>query len=248
MRAYYGNESRSRPDRAAPHAKGIPVRHPRCATPPFATGGNFETVFTNPNNEFVQNDQRLPPQPNNTDVIADASSGTCGHSTFWSHDAGVFDRSDAQIETDRGAFVGAWFATGSATPTIWANFTSQPQAIVSDGNVRFLGKGGTAQVLVDLQLDIFTAGQPLGTPPWSTDVDTSVIDITNLDQRVVRDLPGGVTKQLAGVPSSTLGLQPGETILVLAGVVSRIVCSLNGTLITLSTQTTWQVTSICGWF
>ena len=103
-----------------------------------------------------------------------------------------------------------------------------------------------AQVEVDLQLEVFTAGQPLGTPPWSTDLSTSAIVLADLDQRVEQDLPGGVTKQLIGVPS--IRLQAGESILVMAGVVSRIVCSLNGTSIVLSTDATWQVTSICGWF
>ncbi len=220
------------------------MAHPRCATPPFAASGNFETVFSN--NGFVQKDQRLPQQPNNADVISDPSSGTCGHSTLWSHDVGLLDRSDAQIDTDRGAIVGSWFTAGSAAPTIWADFTSQPQAIVSDGNVHFFGNGGVAQVEVDLQLEVFTAGQPLGTPPWSTDLSTSAIVLADLDQRVEQDLPGGVTKQLIGVPS--IRLQAGESILVMAGVVSRIVCSLNGTSIVLSTDATWQVTSICGWF
>lgn len=195
---------------------------------------------------FTQDDSRLPPQPNNSDVISDESSGICGHSTVWHHDAGVFDTSNASLEMDRSAMVGAWMQVGRQMPTIWANFTSQGDEVVSDGNVHVFGSGGSADLKVGVQLDVFDAGQPLGSPPWSTAQATTELTTSNLDSRQQRDLAAGTKVQVAGSPSS-LHLSQGEWILAMAVVFARHVVSLNGASLVVTTDTTWQVNSICAW-
>jgi hypothetical protein len=231
------------PPSPAPH-ESIVVQLPRCWKAPYGPSGAVETVVTNVG--FTQDDARLPPQPNNAAVIADVNTGICGHSTVWSHDAGLFDRSNASLEMDRSAMVGAWMRVGRMAPTVWANFTSQGEAAVTEGDVHVFGSGGSAMLSCNVQIDVFDAGQPLGSPPWSNALATTELTTSNLDSRQERDLQAGAKVQVAGSPTS-LHLSPGEWILVMAVVVARHVVSLNGATLTASTGTTWQVTSICAW-